>query len=318
MANPKVPQEFWSTYIVEALRRSNPHLSACHDESASVLGGSVVYLPQAGAPPAVVKNRSVLPATPVQRADTAVMYGLDVYTTDPTLITWAESHEISYNKQDSVLGDHTAVLLETVGNDMLYNWCRGVKPAVGGGTTVEFLPTGSRIPTTGAAAAVNVHDGQTGTRKAFTYKDLTNAQALFNKQNVPAGDRYAMMESYMLQQLIDSLSGNQMAAFQQTADLKNGILGKLAGFTILERSAVLAFESDGDIVVPGAALAATDNLACLVWHKNSVTKAMGDTVLFQDNGNPVYYGDIASGLVKVGGRCRRADWKGVAAIVQAT
>lgn len=52
--------------------------------------------------------------------------------------------------------------------------------------------------------------------------------------------------------------------------------------------------------------------------QDSVTKAQGDINVFQDLGNPQYYGDIYSGIVKMGGRCRREDWKGVLAIVQKT
>lgn len=37
---------------------------------------------------------------------------------------------------------------------------------------------------------------------------------------------------------------------------------------------------------------------------------------FEDEGNPQYYGDIYSALVRMGGRIRREDQKGVVAIVQ--
>jgi hypothetical protein len=316
-AGPKVPQEFWVSYIVEKLRRTNPHITLCADESQFVKGGSVVYIPQAGANPNVVKNRAFGAATAVQRGDTAVVYALDVFTTDPTAITYAEAMEISYEKTDSVLGDHTDTLAETIGDELTYSWVKGVKPAAGGGTTTEFLPTGRRIPTSGANTAVNSVDGQTGQRKAMTYAEFDLMQAQFNKDNVPKNDRYAMLESYMYKEFVNSLSANQMAAFQQTADLKNGIVGKFAGFTILERSSVLALTSAGVFRVPGEALAATDNLASIFWHKNSVTKAMGSTELFQDFGNPLYYGDIHSGLVKMGGRCKREDWKGIGIVVQA-
>jgi hypothetical protein len=314
--NPKVPQEFWSTYIVEKLYRSNPHLKLCFDESKFVNGGSIVYIPQAGAKPNVVKNRSSLPAAAVQRADTSVFYPLDVWSTDPTTITYQEAQEISYAKQDSVLGDHTATLAEAIGDEISYNWVRGFKPTAGGGSTVEYLPVSRQIPTTGNAEAVNPNDGQTGTRKALTYKEFQTANALFNKDNVGKTDRYAMCESYMFQQLMDSLSSNQMAAFQQTVDLPNGILGKYAGFTFLERSSVLAMSAAGVPVPVGQALAATDNLGCLVWQKNSVGISIGDTELFQRMNDPLYYGDIYSGLIKMGGRCRREDWRGLAVIVQ--
>lgn len=317
MANPKIPQEFWSSYIVEKLRRTNPHIMLCFDESKYVQGGSIVYLPQAGAKPSVVKNRAFGAATAVQRGDTAVMYALDVFTTDPTAITTSEAMEISYEKTDSVLADHTDTLAEAIGDELTYNWIRGVKPAVGGGTTVEFIPVGRRIATTGAATDVNAEDGQTGTRKAFSYKEVQAMQAKFNKDNVARDNRYAMLESYMYQQFIDSLSANQMAAFQESADLTNGVVGKFAGFTFLERSSVLAIQANGTFRLPGEALGATDNLASIFWQKNSVTKALGDTKLFQDMDNPLYYGDIHSGLVKMGGRCRREDWKGIGLIVQA-
>ncbi|MFV8364810.1 hypothetical protein [Flavobacterium sp. XS1P27] len=317
MANHKIPQEFWSSYIVEKLRRVNPHIALCFDESKYIQGGSIVYLPQAGAKPSVVKNRAFGAATAVQRGDTAVMYALDVFTTDPTAITTSEAMEISYEKTDSVLGDHTDTLAEAIGDELTYNWIRGVKPAANGGTTVEFLPVGRRIPTSGASIAVNAEDGQTGTRKATTYKEVQAMQAKFNKDNVPKEGRYAMMESYMEQEFLDSLSGNQMAAFQSSADLANGVVGKFAGFTFLERSSVLAIQANGTFRLPGEALGATDNLASIFWQKGSVTKALGDTKLFQDMDNPLYYGDIHSGLVKMGGRCRREDWKGVGLIVQA-
>lgn len=317
MANPKVPQELWSSYIVEKLRRTNPHIALCVDESQYVKGGSIVYLPQAGAKPTVVKNRAFGAATAVQRGDTAVMYALDVFTTDPTAITWGEAMELSYEKTDSVLGDHTDTLAEAIGDELAFNWIKGVKPAVGGGTTTEYIPAGRRIATTGASTAVNAVDGQTGTRKACTAAELDAAQAQFNKDNVPKEGRYCMFESYMFKEFQASLTANQMAAFQQTADLANGVVGKYAGFTILERSVVLAFATGGTPRVPGEALSATDNLACLLWQTKSVTKAMGSTELFQDFGNPLYYGDIHSGLVKMGGRCRREDWKGIAVIVQA-
>ena len=317
MAGVKVPQEFWVSYIVEKLRRTNPHIMLCADESKFVKGGSVVYIPQAGANPSVVKNRAFGAATAVQRGDTAVVYALDVFTTDPTAITYAEAMEISYEKTDSVLGDHTNTLAETIGDELIYCWIKGVKPAVGGGTTTEFLPASRRIPTSGANTDVNPEDGQTGQRKAMTFAEFDKMQAKFNKDNVPKQGRYAMLESYMHKEFVNSLSSNQMAAFQATADLKNGIVGVYAGFTILERSSVLAVQANGTFRLPGEALGATDQLASIFWHKDSVTKALGSTELFQDFGNPLYYGDIHSGLVKMGGRCKREDWKGIGIVVQA-
>jgi len=311
-----IPVEIFSSYIVEKLRKVNPHLACAVDESSNVLGGSVVHIPQAGTSPSVVKNRSSFPSTIVQRGDSYITYPLDVFTTDPTHVTWHEENENSYNKTDSILSDHVATLAEAAGDWMIYNWVKGLKLNAGS-YVADVIPSTNIINTTGAATAVNTDDGQTGTRLAFTYKELQLAQAKMNKQNVPKEDRYAMIESYQYQQFIDSLSANQMAAFQAAADLANGVVGKFAGFSIMDRSNVLSFTTGGVLNVPGAALAATDNLGSLCWQKLSVAKALGDTKPFQQTDAPAYYGDIFSALVKFGGRCRRGDWKGVMVIRQA-
>lgn len=306
----KIPVEVFANYIVEKLRKVNPFLAFAVIETAFVLGGAVVHIPQAGASPEVVKNRTTFPAQAVQREDSFVDYALNVFTTTPTHITWHEENEISYEKTDSVLNDHVESLIEAVGDDILYCWVTGLKA----NGQSDVIPTKNIIRTTGEAVAVT-EEGQVGTRKAFTYKDLANAQSRMNKMNVPKTDRYALLESYQYEQLLDSLSSNQMAAFQQTADVANGIVGKLCGFNILERSTVLAFNGNTPIA-PGTAFSANTCVGALCWQKDSVAIAKGDIKPFQNMDDPQYYGDIFSAAVKVGGRCRRQDWAGVIAIAQ--
>ncbi len=313
-----IPVEVFNSYIIEKLRKTNPHLQHATDESSFVLGGSVVHIPQAGKSPDVVKNRKVFPATVVRRGDTFITYPLDVFSSDPVHVSWHEANEISYDKTDSVLSDHVATLIECVGDNMIFNWARGLKYDNGTNAYIaDIIPATARINTSGAAMEVNPDDGQTGNRLAFSYKDLQKAQAKMDKAGVPKEDRYAMIESYQYQQFIDSLSANQMAAFQASADLANGIVGRFAGFNVMERSSVLAFAANGDLLAPDEALEADSNLASFCWQKGSVAKAEGDIKPFQNTDNPEYYGDIFSALVKFGGRCRRQDWKGVIVIIQA-
>ena len=296
---------------MEKLHRTNPFMARAVNESNYVLGGAVVHIPQAGASPEVVKNRKTFPAVAVQRSDSFVSYTLDVFTTTPTHITWHEENEISYDKTDSVLNDHVATLVEIVGDNMLYDWLKGLNAS----GTADEIPAGNKLSTSGEAVDAT-ESGQTGKRLAFSYKDLQRAQALMNKQLVPKEGRTALLESYMYQQLIDSFNANQMAAFQQSADLKNGIVGRFAGFDIMERGQVVVFNSSGALKVPGEAVEAADNLAAVCWQRDCVAIAMGDVKPFQETDSPTYYGDILSALVKSGGRARRGDWKGIVAIVQ--
>jgi hypothetical protein len=312
-----ISQEFFAAYIIEKLRKENAFIRNAFDESGHVLAGSVVHIPQAGVSPNVVKNRSTFPATAVQRGDSFVTYTLDVFTTDPNFITWAEENEISYDKMDSMLRDHVATLIEIVGDNTLYNWVRGYKWN-GTAYVSEIIPSSNIILTSGDSKPVNTEDGQTGNRLAFCYEDLSKVQSKFNKLNVPKDGRYCLTESYMYRQLMDSLSQNQMAAFQQTANLKEGILGRLCGFDIMERSSVLSFNTTNVPNLPGQALDSDDCLGALCYQRDSVAIAKGDIKAFGPSEDPTFYGNVFSSLVKFGGRCRRADWAGLTVIKQAT
>lgn len=311
MAKINIPAEVFANYVVEKLRRTNPHVSLASDESQYVKAGAVVHIPQAGASPKVEKNRSTFPAVATRRGDTSVTYALDSFTTEPVHVAWSEAAELSYNKTDSVLSDHVATLMEAVGDNIIYDWTAGLKNGAS-----DTIPASNIVECSGAQEAIEIGVGVTVTRNAFTYKELEKAQYLMNHQNVPKTERYALLESKMYQQLLDSLSANQMAAFQAAADLKNGICGRLFGFNILERSSVLLFAA-GVPVVPGTEVVNTMNPAALCWQKDCVAVAKGDIMPYQDYGNPQYYGDIFSAEVKMGGRCKRADWAGVVAIMAA-
>jgi len=290
--------ERWATYIVERFWKDNGFLKFAKDDSGNVLNGRIVHIPQIGAKPNVVKNRNAYPAATVRRTDTDVLYGLDEYTTDPDHIPNIDKIHLSYSKQDSILGDHMSTITETVADDMLIKW--------GANATV--------VKTTGADIAPIT--GQTGNRKGFVHGDLKKMMIKMNVDNIPKQNRYVMIDDNMYEAFYDSLSETNAKDFSRYADAENGIVGKLHGFNILTRSSVLAFSDADAVKALGSAVGADDNLASLAWHKDSVTFAIGDKMLFQDLNNPQYYGDIHSVLMMAGGRVVRQDGKGIYAIVQ--
>jgi len=294
--------ETWARYIIERFWKDNSFLKNAYDDSGYVLQGRIVHIPQIGSKPLVTKNRSTFPATAVRRTDTEVTYSLDEYTTDPTHIANIDAMHLSYSKQDSVLGDHMSTLTETVADDMLIKW---------GANATVVKTTGG--PSAGTVAATT---GQTGTRLGYHHKDLQKLMIKMNVDGVPKAGRYVMIDDQMFEFFYDSLSETNAKDFSRYADAENGVIGKLHGFNILTRSSVLASTSADAIKPLGAALGATDNLASLAWHKDSVAFAIGDKKLFQDLNNPLYYGDIHSVLVMAGGRVRREDGKGIYLIAQ--
>jgi len=281
-----IQKEIWQDHIEGNLFKNNEFLLASTDVGQYVLQGKVVHIPQAGALPNIEKNRSSVPATVVQRADTDITYTLDEYTTDPILIPNAETFELSYNKRESVLSEYEASLRQTVSDNLLIDWS----------------PTGST----------------TGNRKKFTVDDLKSAQLQLNKQNIPMEGRYALISADMFQQLTDDMSATQYRDFSAAYDVKDGVLGRLFGFNIMMRSGVVTYTNDTAPVVNayGATPNATDNDGVLCWQIGAVERALGQIKFFERAGDPTYYGDIYSVSVRMGGRIRRSDAKGIVAIVQ--
>ena len=299
-----IQKEIWQDHIEGNLFKNNEFLLASTDATQFVLQGKVVHIPQAGALPNVVKNRSTVPATVVQRGDTDITYSLDEFSTDPILIPNAETYELSYNKRESVLGEHEASLRQSIADNLLFTWS----------------PTGSTglILRTAGGSVLTHLDGTTGNRKKFTVADLKNAQNQMNKQNIPMESRYALMSSDMFQQLTDDMSATQYRDFSAAFDAKDGVLGKLFGFNIMMRSAVVTYSNDSAPIVNaiGALPVDTDNDGVLCWQTGAVERAIGQINFFEKIGDPTYYGDVYSLSVRMGGRIRRADAKGIIAIVQ--
>jgi len=298
-----ITKEIWEADIVEALFKDNEFLNYAVNADQYVLAGKVVHIPNAGGVPTVVKNRTSLPASVTVRTDVDITYPLDEFTSDPVKISNAETVELSYDKRQSVLADSQMGIRETVADWVLRAWA----PA-----------DATRLIRTTGSAIVSHLDSATGNRKKFIVADLQRAQKQLNKDNVPKQGRYAILSADMMDQLMTDLTATQYRDFSDAMDAENGIVGKLFGFNILVRGSVLIYTNAATPLVkdPGAAGAATDNDCVLCWHQSSVERALGDVKIFELTNDPTYYGDIYSVLVRMGGRIRRNDLKGIVAIIQ--
>lgn len=294
--------EFWTTVLQEVLFPKNAFYMRSVDHGDHVLGGVVVHVPNAGAVPGLTRDRSVYPATASQRTDVDLTYALVEYTTDPTHITKKEQTTIAYDKVASILRTHSAVILKGIAEDINYYW--------------SGVGASQIIRTTGANGG-GLSPSATGLRKKMTTEDLSAAMTAMNLQDVPDEGRVCMLPSQMYQELINDpmLKSRDVA---READYKNGILDRLYGFDIMQRSKTTVFTNAATPVkkAVGATAAATDNLAALCWQEDCVGRAAGTVTPFQDNDNPFYYGDILSALARAGGRQLRNDGSGVISIVQ--
>ena len=293
--------EIWHNFIIENLYKNNAFIEKSVDVSGFVLNGSVVHIPNAGSPSSVVRNRQNLPAAIKRRSDTDITYVLDEFTTDPVAILRADQVELSYDKMQSVLANDMANIKQTMAEWMIYNW----------------RPEGTNFIATTGSGVVSHLSGTTGNRKAITLNDLKKAQLLMNKLNLPENDRFAMFDSDMYDQLTAELSTTQYRDFSMSFNQADGIVGKLFGFNIMQRSTVLRHTiTTNGVKTPDAAEAATDNAGVLIWQATQVERAVGNVEAFENLKDATMYGDVYSFLLRAGGRKRRADNAGTIAIVQ--
>lgn len=298
-----VDVELWANWIREKLFANNSFLNFARNADSYVLAGKVVYIPQAGTPSNAERNRSSLPATVSKRADTIISYALDEFTTDPRLIPNADKI-LSYDKMNSAMGQDMAYLRDLVARFMIYHW----RPTA----SADYI-----IPTAGAAVDAHLPSA-TGHRKKLTLAEIEEAAARMDEKDIPDdGNRYMMMDARMYQQFVSLLSTTEYRDFSKAYDAAKRVVGEWAGFQVLKRSKALIMDSDELTAKdPEAEAETTDCAGILLWHSDFVERALGDITLFQDQGNPLYYGDIYSLLINAGGRKNDADGDGVLAIVQ--
>ncbi|MHC5309130.1 hypothetical protein ACYSNM_03465 [Myroides sp. LJL116] len=307
--------EVWAETIQEKLLEDNSFLNHVSDVSSdNIINGRIVHLPQAGAPSKVVKNRSSLPAQVQERKDSEVLYQIDEYTTDPVRISNADTKELSYEKRRSILDQDVANLSEEVAEGMLTNFV--VSPV---GDSKE-LPKSNIILTDSSIIVDATLSGATGKRKAYSLKDLQTMKTFMMKQKAwTEGKMFALLTPDAVAQMFPADSPTTATYMQATseAERRAGVIYKVQGWQILERSSVYILGEDKTFKAFGSVNEANDSEGCLFWNSLTLEKAIGTTEAFENIGDPTYYGDIYSFLVRCGGRARRKGYEGVGVLMQA-
>lgn len=261
-------REIWINDIVEGLFADNTFAARSIDHSQFV-NNLLVHVPNAGAAPAVVKNRTKLPADVKHRTDIDLTYLLAEFTTDPVHIPHAETVELSYDKRASVLAQVKASLMQSVHDELLQKWASAALYSTNSGANI---PNG--------------------------IKDLVAAaQQHMNEDDLPQHGRCLLLNAEAYTKLIKELTGSQGMAFLSTAKADRGTVGQLFGFDVYLRSQLPAIDEG--------------NPYALFWQEQCVSRALGNTDLFNNTGDALWYGDIMSALVRAGGSRIRSDKKGV-------
>jgi hypothetical protein len=298
--------EVWVSDIQEQLFFENEFINLAVDHS-SYVSNLTVHVPQAGAVPTVVKNRTAIETTPVQRADTDLTYSLDNYTTDPIVVKNLEGIQVAYDKRASVLSSHIAALNEKIAMETLWSW------AVTGAASAVLETSG-----TGAAGLTLPHATATGTRLALTVDDLARVAATMDLQKVPKQGRFIVIPTCMFYGLFSDTQLLQAKASLGEDIQKMGVIMQLFTLNIIVRGEVVRYTNAATptLRLQTAAEAATDCAGAVAFSRFFVSQALGSILVYLNEGVAKSYGDVMSAEVNHGAAKLRTDAKGIVCIRQ--
>lgn len=299
-----IQKEIWLDHIENNLYKGQEFMLASvnHD---SLVGNKTVHIPQSGANPAIVKNRSSFPATITERTDTLLSYGLDNFTTDPIRVLSVDELQTSYDKMESVLSSHLAILNERMGDETAYAW------ATSGDADLV-------LRTTGTLATDNLPNATaTGQRNQVVKSDIRRMAQKLDTDNMPATGRKLLMSVDMYYELFTDADLLSVEKIGQLT-LPNGVINRLFGFDIMIRPSTVLYNEVGAGVkkAVGSADATTDCNSIIGWSEFAVAKALSDTDVYANEKVAEHYGDIVSAELNFGASPMRSDNKGLVCLAQ--
>jgi hypothetical protein len=315
--------EIWIQDIQKVLFQSDlSWMSAAtnHDSYAGAAFGSgyrTVNIPQATsfAAGTNVDYSSTLPRTVAKRTDSVISYDINVYDTGVIAFQYSDALQVSYDLRASIITQQIEEMAQKIGTDTLIKW--GVSSLTASSTR--------SIATTGATSSLFNEGGQTGSRKLITISDIQRLSRVLDLDNMPQSDRYLIMPASMYTQLfnLDEVK-NSIAfyGFQKGNTLPDKDLPQLFGFTVIMRPTVLSYTTAGAQNTSDAyglyTYGATDNLACLAFHKSAVAKGMGGILAYQGilNDPLMSGGQSLLAVCAMGAAKLRSDEKGIAILYQ--
>lgn len=305
--------EIWEKDIVDNLFKNNEFALRAFNADPYVIAGKVVHIPVAGASAVIKKNLTNFPQVAVNRTDSDITYAIDNYFALPRQIQDWEKYENSYDKRQSVAGEDQRKLVEEAMNGLLYRWAPGSAANAGMAKNI--------VLTDGADTGEDlIDDTATGTRKMFTKAAFKKASKAFAKTDVN-GRKTALLTAAHYHQFFESLSDSEKTNFNNVANLAEGTIGRYMGIDVIMRSSVLRYRGANlGALVPvdeqddAYAPSANDRAASLFYVDSAVERARGEVKMFDNQGQALYYGDVFSAYLRLGGRIRRRV--GVLAVVE--
>ena len=129
----------------------------------------------------------------------------------------------------------------------------------------------------------------------FSRKDVLVANTKLNAEDIPLEGRILLLSAKAYEELLSDLTEVQVNAFLSSANASTGTIGKLYGFDVMLRSTL------------------GEEVSAFAWQKDYVCRALGEHEMFEQEKDPLYYGDVLSFIVRAGGSRMQKDGLGTVA-----
>ena len=257
-------REVWIDQVKEGFYPDDSFLQKATDYSQFV-DHNGLHIASAGIDPKVLVNNTTYPISVIGRDDEDNEIRLDKFETENTIVRRPEALEYSYDKLESVIGQHRSTLRASVATKAAHAYA----PAEDTENTPVIITTGESI---------------TG-RKRLRFADILALKERFDDVDVPLDERYLVLHP----KHVSDLLLEDLKLFKDLTSIKDGEPLKFAGFGCYAFSRMPTYRMmDGVLkkVAFGAAAAEGDRFASFAFYAKEVMKADGDIHMYATENDP--------------------------------
>ncbi len=283
-------KEIWENQIMENFYPDRSFLSRVKDFSEHV-NGHKLHIPSAGIDPKVLINNNTYPISVVGREDEDNEITLKKFETENTLVRRPDAIEYSYDKVESVIGQHRSTLQTHTAKTAIH----------------AFAPSADTVDTPVITTTGEAYNG----RKRLCTADILTLKERFDDALIPLENRFIVLSPKHVSDLLKE----DLKLFKDITDLKNGEPFKFAGFGFYAFAYMPTYR-DGAKVAYDAKYENGDLFASVAFCGSEVMKADGELHMYALEDDPRERGTIIGFDKRFIAMPIRG--KGVGAIVSAT
>lgn len=228
-----------------------------------------LHIPSSGLDPKVLINNTTYPIKVVNREDEDCEITLDKFETENTIVRRPDAIEYSYNKLESVIGQHRATLRKSVAMKAAHAYA----PTTDTTNTPVILTTGATV----------------NGRRRMTFADILTLKERFDAAEIPLADRYIILHP----KHVSDLLLEDIKLFKDLTNIKDGEPFKFGGFGCYQFAQMPSYKVvSGKLTKVPYADTATAQFASVAFYAKEVMKADGDIYMYARVDDPEERGTV--------------------------